>query len=214
MIVSLIFLLKSFTHKESLSVLFIGNSITKHGPSDKVGWTGNYGMAATSKDKDYVHVLLELLNDKISINDYKVLNVAGWERNFFIEKSLYNLENSFNPDVIIVRLGENINEEYAEKNNFKLELKNLIEHFDTKGKAHIIITNTFWPRPYLNQTLYKLANEKHYQFADISDLWNDQSNAAFGKFNNIFVQRHPSDKGMHEIARRIFEAYIRKGKTD
>ena len=38
-------------------VLFLGNSITRHGPKADIGWTRDWGMAATSEDKDYVHLL-------------------------------------------------------------------------------------------------------------------------------------------------------------
>lgn len=43
-------------------VLFIGNSITNHRPAPEIGWFGNYGMAASAKEKDYVHVAASLLD--------------------------------------------------------------------------------------------------------------------------------------------------------
>ena len=33
-------------------ILFIGNSITRHGPRPSIGWTNDFGMAASSIDKD------------------------------------------------------------------------------------------------------------------------------------------------------------------
>ena len=43
--------------KKGPRVLFVGNSITLHGPRPQIGWTNNWGMAATARDKDYVHLL-------------------------------------------------------------------------------------------------------------------------------------------------------------
>lgn len=39
-------------------IMFIGNSVTLHGPSESIGWYGNWGMAASSLDKDYVYVFI------------------------------------------------------------------------------------------------------------------------------------------------------------
>ena len=44
-----------------LKVLFVGNSITLHGPKADIDWHGNWGMAATSADKDYVHLVTKAL---------------------------------------------------------------------------------------------------------------------------------------------------------
>ena len=38
-------------------ILFVGNSITRHGPNPAIGWTNNWGMAASAEAKDYVHVV-------------------------------------------------------------------------------------------------------------------------------------------------------------
>ncbi|MCY2988855.1 MAG: glycoside hydrolase family 127 protein [Planctomycetota bacterium] len=42
-------------------ILFLGNSITLHGPKADIDWTGNWGMAASSEDKDYVHLVTSAL---------------------------------------------------------------------------------------------------------------------------------------------------------
>jgi len=43
-------------------IIFIGDSITEHSPSvEKLGWHGNYGMAASSIENDYVHLFVSRL---------------------------------------------------------------------------------------------------------------------------------------------------------
>ena len=46
-------------------VLFLGNSITLHEAAPHIGWNFNWGMAASSEEKDYVHIVLKGLREKI-----------------------------------------------------------------------------------------------------------------------------------------------------
>ena len=47
--------------KKDIKVLVVGNSIVKHSPASYLGWYGDWGMAATSPDKDFLHVYNKLL---------------------------------------------------------------------------------------------------------------------------------------------------------
>ena len=53
-------------------VLFVGNSITRHGVKADIGWFNDWGMAATSKENDYVHITKKLVLEKgLSIDNYE-----------------------------------------------------------------------------------------------------------------------------------------------
>ena len=45
-------------------VLFVGNSITRHGIKEEIGWTRDCGMAASCLEKDYVHLVVKGLEEK------------------------------------------------------------------------------------------------------------------------------------------------------
>jgi len=49
-----------------LRVLFWGCSTLVHGPSTSLGWTGNWGMAASSKENDYAHKLIKYLEEEFA----------------------------------------------------------------------------------------------------------------------------------------------------
>lgn len=50
-----------YTFKEGakLRVLFVGNSITRHGVKEEIGWMRDCGMAASCLEKDYVHLVVK-----------------------------------------------------------------------------------------------------------------------------------------------------------
>ena len=51
-------------NKKDVKVLVFGNSVLMHAPADQLGWTGTWGMAASSEDKDYFHVMQRELQSR------------------------------------------------------------------------------------------------------------------------------------------------------
>ena len=39
------------TQRDGIRILFVGNSITLHGPKADIGWDGNWGMAASCQKR-------------------------------------------------------------------------------------------------------------------------------------------------------------------
>lgn len=72
-------------------------------------------MAATSKDKDFIHLLVEKLKLDAGLKvDFKLQNIASWEKNFNDTTHFKELKD-YNADIIIVRIGENVDVDYAKK---------------------------------------------------------------------------------------------------
>ena len=67
---------------EGLRVLFVGNSVTLHGPSEPIGWFGDWGMAASGKEKDYVHLVEDHIKTKYPNASFCICNAADWERGY------------------------------------------------------------------------------------------------------------------------------------
>jgi hypothetical protein len=92
-------------------LLFVGNSITLHGPSAAVGWTGNWGMAASAAEKDYVHLVVEAVAKRRGGQpEFRVANVAEFERDFEHYDIAAKLKDvlAFEADTVIVAIGENV----------------------------------------------------------------------------------------------------------
>ena len=51
-----------------LRILFVGNSITKHAPKPSIGWNRDCGMAASSIEHDYVHLIVKKIMDQYDKN--------------------------------------------------------------------------------------------------------------------------------------------------
>ena len=187
-------------------VLILGNSITLHETKPEIGWNNNWGMAASSEEKDYVHVLLNALRHKYGKLSYCVANVGEWEKNYFDEKVIEKFKGAkdFQADTVIFRFGENISKDNFEKYPLSGYVKAFAEYF-TKNAKKVVMTDTFWAHGYICDTLQQVAKEKGYDFVTLADLGEQAENKALGLFEHAGVANHPGDLGMQKIAQRILE---------
>ncbi len=200
--------IKIVEHENSSAkrILFLGNSITLHETKPQIGWNVNWGMAASSQEKDYVHIVLNALRKRYSEISYAIVNVGEWELNYWkddvIEK--FKLARDFKADIIIFRFGENINLQYLEKHSLNLYLNNFMKYLNINAEK-VIVTDTFWEHGYICNALKCVAEKNGYTFVVISDLGYKDENKALGLFENPSVAAHPGDLGMERIAQRIID---------
>jgi hypothetical protein len=185
------------------SVVILGNSIVRHPPLPSIGWSNDWGMAASVADSDFVHRLIYFIHQRQPNVTVRYLNIAGWERDYS-RYDLTRLDSLRNPDLLLIRLGENVNEQQATEGEFLTRYDQLINYVDKDQKAIRVITDGFWPNQHVNQWIKNYAIQKKYDFITLHDLSNDSTNMALSKFTNEGVGRHPSDKGMASISGRIW----------
>lgn len=195
------------THKGGLKIVFIGNSITLHGASQKIGWLHEWGMAASAAEKDFVHIVTRGLEERSGRKaDVRVRNLARFERNFATYD--YDLDKdliAFAPDYLIVALGENVAHlaTQEERLAYYAAFKRLLEGFlKARPGMKAIVRGVFWPSPWKDELMARAASELSIPFVK-ADIATDESMMALGLFEHKGVQRHPGDKGMAEIARII-----------
>ncbi len=185
-------------------ILIVGNSITRHGPKEDIGWSGDWGMAASAPEKDYVHRLHTMLTDANEDVYIRIRQCAFWERNYLNEDILSNYvgEKDFCADIVVFRLGENVPAEL--KPAFQQKLEEFINYICPKS-GKVIFTTCFWANEIVDDAIKAVASAR----GDVCLNGNfavDEKMMALGKFEHSGVAAHPSDEGMEAIANSIFEA--------
>ncbi len=190
-------------------ILIFGNSLALHSPAPDIGWTGDWGMAASRPENDFAHVLAALLAKEYGDIDCAVSQGAEWERHISDEGYLaanYADAAAFSPDIAFIRIGENVPAEEMEKRPLKDAFIQLINFLTPRPGSRAVVSDMFWKHPAKDTPAREAADETGSAFAVISDLGLFDENKAIGQFEHQGVASHPSDAGMRRIAERLFNA--------
>ncbi|WP_419033587.1 hypothetical protein [Dysgonomonas gadei] len=195
--------------------LVIHNSIGKSPITDI--WWGAWGMAASERAKDFIHLLTDSIRQRYpNLNDPVLIGSGStsWERT---HNQDYDYETKLAPylstdtDLVILRLGENVVDYTNYEANYGTYLDKIREF---APNAQIIATGVFWNNPTTDNAQRNAALSRGIPFVELSDLDKPEYKSFIGdvvwgddgfqhSIDNVGVSRHPNDAGQNEIYIRI-----------
>lgn len=194
-------------------ILFLGNSITKHGPKPEIDWSGNWGMAASEEGKDYVHLVTKHLAAKQGMaSEIMVQNIADFEKGYRDYDLAAKMKGvvTFEADLIILAIGENVPGLAAVEDQVKFSerVTELLTMLKGDRSPTILVRSCFWANESKDEALRQACDSVEGVFVDISDLGTDEAHYARSErpFKHEGVAKHPGDRGMEAIARALWEA--------
>lgn len=197
-------------------IYFIGNSITRHGYNqhtiDKFGWGHQAGMAASSEEKDYAHRLGTMLATRMP--DTPVRIYFGPGSNPIRALNELDQAKSFQPNLVIVQLGENIKKDMPE-DRIRERYRALLGGLQAlESEPLVIVVGTWAPqkgKPYdgrvarIDAIKRELCEAKGLPFVSVEQYAIDPACSGTGK--SWQVRWHPNDQGHAGYAKEIYESW-------
>jgi hypothetical protein len=185
-------------------IVVLGNSITRHPPLAEIHWAHDWGMAATSQNKDFVHLLQERFRKRLPHAQLLVENIATWENTYW-EYDLAQLAfvRAFEPELLIIRVGENVAGATVEEHNFATHFSRLLDYLHSPT-TRVIVAGSFWDGNPATAIMHWVCKAHKVSFLSLAKLGNEMGNRAIGQHQNSGVANHPNDKGMLAIADAIW----------
>ena len=216
LLIFICFVSPTFAQTSIKKVLFLGNSITKHGPKADIDWSGNWGMAASAEAKDYVHVFTKSLTEKQgSTPEILVKNIADFERSHQGYDIAVKLKEAidFQADLIVLAIGENVPglKTAEEKTKLQADVTALLMTLRGDHKPTILVRSCFWANAAKDEALRGACDAVSGLFCDLTALSADKSlyGRAEREFKHAGVANHPGDKGMAAIADMLMKTLSR-----
>ena len=195
--------------------LAIGNSITLHGLADY--WWNEVGMAASTEDRDYVHLVVAGLETKMGNVCEHAFNFYLWESQATDRAETFEILNPYldeRLDLVTIQLSENI----YDISTFEVDYEELIKHIQKMApNAKILVIDDFWDFGDKSALKEEVANNTGAQFVSLAEI-KGKSEYQCGIGTTVYdangnehtvehngVADHPGDKGMEYIANAVLD---------
>lgn len=196
-----------------LKLLVYGNSIALHGPKADIGWTNRWGMAASSPERDFAHLVAAGLESRLGKSvDLRIRNLAPLERRFTVAVGSVPeiaADAAWGPDYVVIAIGENApNIDAKNAAAYRRFLTDLVRPFATSVKhPKIVMRAPFWQNESKAECTANAAADVGAVYVDAGPLGYRNENKAIGLFGHKGVANHPGDLGMRRIAELILAGF-------
>lgn len=188
--------------------VFIGNSITFSPANPSVGWDHASGMAASSAETDFAHIVGEALH----LWSPSFINFAALERDPAANRSrIAELTAGIDHlTAVTIQLGDNASPDPARLTEFTAAYHQLL---DAARHGRTLVCVSTWWELWAKDTMIKEACEaRGGTYVYIGDIRYDPKNRdPFDgpQYADPSIQDHPHDWSMARIAERVIAAHAR-----
>jgi lysophospholipase L1-like esterase len=185
-------------------VLFVGDSITLHPPSEPLGWKGNWGMASSAAEKDYAHLFYaKICAAQPEPKPELVISGRDGAVAGRIDQNLANLDRlkAVGADLIVIQLGEN--EGAKDLATFEELYERLVVGLKGDQNSIILCTGVWSPsgKGGTKDDMIRRVCERHgTYFVPITPVPAGSAALFDKRYTNDGVNWHPGDKGMQHYA--------------
>lgn len=200
------------TKENAFRILYVGNSITRHGIYLKLKWDHVAGMAASSEENDYAHRLAALIQK--TMPERKVELYFGNVNEYLRKPAGTTFDKSMpHPDLVVIQTGEHEGPKKTKEEVAEIYERQLVKPFAEMKPRPLILCTGLW---YVDKSYrgwvknindaYKEVCEKYgVPFVSVESIACDPTCRGWGEHPG--VQWHPNDKGMEGYATLLFEAF-------
>lgn len=174
----------------------IGNSITLHLPAPSIGWYGDWGMAASSQDKDFAHVAAASLG--LSVDAY---NIAELEFAGDASRIPAVTANVTPYSAVVIELGDDTTS--AQAPVFQILYGELLD--STAKASQLVCLSTYWGNTVVDAVIEQECMAHRGVYVYIGDIYPTRQDDV-GRYSDPAVDKHPHDWSMAVIASRVSTA--------